>query len=142
MVVLDTNVLSELLKADPDPAVLAWFAKQLPEDLHVTVVTQAEMMLGARILPPGRRRASLERAVSEMFESEFAHRVLPFDSADVPAYVDIVTARRKAGRPISTFDAQIAAIVRAQGAALATRNTADFVGCGFEILNPWLPVTG
>lgn len=134
---IDTNVLSELLRAAPAPVVLAWFAEQPAETLFVSAVTQAEMMLGARLLPIGKRRAALEAAVRAMFAEDFAGRTLPFDSAAVSAYVDIVSARRTAGRPISHFDAQIAAIARLQGVKLATRNAGDFEGCGVVLVNPW-----
>lgn len=134
---LDTNVLSELLRADPSPVVLAWFGVQPAETLFVTVITQAEMMLGARLLPAGRRRSSLERQLAGMFDEDFAGRVLPFDMAAVPAYAEIVAQRRAAGRPISQFDAQIAAIARTARARLATRNTADFERCGIDLVDPW-----
>lgn len=134
---LDTNVLSELLRSAPEPAVLTWIAEQPSETLFVSAVTHAEMMLGARLLPRGKRRASLEIAVRAMFDEDFAGRTLPFDSAAVPAYVDIVSIRRAAGRPIAQFDAQIAAIARHHGARLATRNVGDFEGCGVVVVNPW-----
>ena len=134
---LDTNVLSELLRAVPDPAVEAWVAAQPAQSLCISSVTQAEMMLGARLLPAGRRRQALERALAAMFEEDFGERILPFDSAAVPAYVDIVALRRAAGRPISQFDAQIAAVARHHRTALATRNTVDFEGCGLSLIDPW-----
>ena len=134
---LDTKVLSELLRAAPAPAVLAWFAEQPAQSLFVSAVTQAEMLLGARLLPAGKRRAALEAAVQAMFDEDFAGRILAFDSATVPAYADIVSTRRSAGRPISQFDAQIAAIAQHHGARLATRNLADFEGCGLALVNPW-----
>lgn len=134
---LDTNVLSELLRAKPSPAVLMWFAAQPPESLFVCAVTQAEMMLGARLLPKGRRRTSLESALAAMFEEDFAGRILPFDTGAVAAYVEIVADRRSLGRPISQFDAQIAAIARHTGAKLATRNTSDFENCGVALVDPW-----
>ena len=134
---LDTHVLSELLRAAPDSAVVAWVATQPPEGLFVSAVTQAEMLLGARLLPAGKRRQLLERALGAMFEEDFARRILPFDSAAVPAFVDIVAARRAAGRPISQFDAQIAAIARQHAARLATRNLRDFEGCGVTLIDPW-----
>jgi predicted nucleic acid-binding protein len=134
---LDTNVLSELLRAKPSPAVLGWFAAQPPESLLVSAVTQAEMMLGARLLPVGRRRTSLEGALAAMFEEDFAGRILPFDSRAVAAYVEIVSDRRSLGRPISQFDAQIAAIARHAGTKLATRNTSDFERCGVALIDPW-----
>jgi len=134
---LDTNVLSELLRAAPDAAVVAWTAAQPLESLFVSSVTQAEMLLGARLLPAGKRRQSLEMALSAMFAEDFARRILPFDSAAVPDYVDVVYNRRMAGRPISQFDAQIAAIALHHGKWLATRNSSDFEGCGLELVDPW-----
>jgi predicted nucleic acid-binding protein len=103
----------------------------------VTAVTQAEMMLGVRLLPPGKRRSALEGAVGAMFAEDFAGRILAFDNAAVPDYVAIVSSRRAAGRPISQFDAQIAAIATCRGLALATRNTGDFEGTGVALINPW-----
>jgi hypothetical protein len=139
-VLLDTNVLSELLRAQPDPTVLAWFAAQDQHQLFVSAVTQAEMLLGARLLPAGRRRAQLQDAMDALFRDDFAGRVLPFDAAAATTYAPVVAARRRAGRPISQFDAQIAAIAATRRAALATRNTADFEGCGIVLHNPWNPV--
>jgi len=135
---LDTNVLSEILRSNPERAVLGWFAAQPAESLLVSAVTQAEMTLGARLLPAGKRRAALEDAIQSMFAEDFAGRVLPFDSSAVAAYVDIVSARRSVGRPITHFDAQIAAIARCHGARLATRNVSDFEGCGVMLVNPWI----
>lgn len=139
--ILDTNVLSELLRTKPSPAVLAWFAAQPAEGLFVSAVTQAEMMLGARVIPMGKRRTALERALSAMFNEDFSGRILAFDSGAVPAYVDIVSERRLLGRPISQFDAQIAAIARGAGAKLATRNIADFERCGISLVDPWTAST-
>ena len=134
---LDTNVLSELLRARPEPAVLAWFAAQAPDSLAVSAVTQAEMLLGARLLPAGQRRQQLQQALEAMFREDFGGRVLPFDTAAAADYADVVHARRNAGRPISQFDAQIAAIALCRGVGLATRNVADFEGCGLVVGNPW-----
>ena len=134
---LDTNVLSELLRAAPNPAVMAWVIAQPGENLFVTSVTEAEMRLGVRLLPAGKRRQALEIAVAAMFAEDFAGRIRPFDTAAVPSYVDIVWKRRAAGRPISQFDAQIAAIARCHGDKLATRNVSDFDGCGLSLVDPW-----
>ena len=141
-ILLDTNVLSELLRAEPAPEVLAWFAAQPAEGLFVSAVTQAEMMLGAHLLPAGRRRTALEGALAAMFDEDFAERILPFDTGAVPAYVQVVSRRRTLGRPISQFDAQIAAIARRAGARLATRNIADFEHCGVELIDPWTSAAG
>ena len=134
---LDTNVLCELLRAQPHPAVLAWFAEQPADSLIVSAVTQAEMLLGARLLPRSKRRQQLETALDTMFREDFAGRVLPFDSAAAPAYAAVVAARRRAGRPISQFDAQIAAVALSRRASLATRNVSDFEKCGLTLTNPW-----
>lgn len=135
---LDTNVLSELLRPRPEPAVVAWLSSQPPDSVFVSAITQAEMFLGARILPAGMRRSALESALLGMFEQDFAGRVLPLDASVVAPYVDIVAARRSLGRPISQFDAQIAAIARRARMRLATRNTADFADCGIDVTNPWM----
>jgi predicted nucleic acid-binding protein len=134
---LDTNVLSELLRANADPAVVAWVGAQPGESLFVASVTEAEMRLGVRLIPAGRRRQALEAAVAAMFAEDFAGRIQPFDSAAVPGYVDIAWKRRAAGRPIAQFDAQIAAIALCHGHRLATRNVSDFEGCGLPLVNPW-----
>jgi toxin FitB len=134
---LDTNVLSELLRAAPNPAVLAWVVSQPSESLFVTSVTEAEMRLGVRLLPPGKRRQALELAIAAMFAEDFADRIRPFDTAAVPGYVDIVCKRRVSGRPISQFDAQIAAIALCRRDELATRNTGAFEGCGLSLVDPW-----
>jgi len=134
---LDTNVLSELLRSQPAPAVMAWFAEQPPESLFVSAVTQAEMMLCARLLPAGRRRKALEMALAAMFSEDFAGRILPFEPAAVDANVEIVSGRRDLGQPISQFDAQFAAIARRAGARLATRNTNDFRDCKVALIDPW-----
>ena len=136
-VMLDTNVLSELLRAQPDSRVLVWVASQPANGLFVSAVTQAEMMLGARLLPAGKRRQQLEQALEAMFREDFAGRILPFDAGSAADYAVIVAARRRAGTPISQFDGQIAAIALSHRLGLATRNVADFEGCGLAVTNPW-----
>ncbi len=136
-ILLDTNVLSELLRTQPDQGVLAWFAKQPADSLFVSAVTQAEMLLGARLLPRSKRRQQLEEALDAMFQEDFAGRVLPFDSAAASSFAAIVADRRSAGRPISQFDAQIAAIALSRRTGLATRNVSDFAGCGLVLSDPW-----
>jgi predicted nucleic acid-binding protein len=137
MIVLDTNVLSELMRAKPDGAVIAWMQGQTAATVYTTSITQAEILHGLLLLPAGKRREAIREAAEEMFAHDFADRILPFDSAAAQAYADIASQRRKAGRPISQFDAQIAAIVKSRGSDLATRNTSDFEGCGIKVLNPW-----
>jgi toxin FitB len=136
-VLLDTNVLSELLRAQPHSGVLAWMAAQPANSLFVSAVTQAEMLLGAHLLPTGKRRQQLEHALQAMFREDFAGRVLPFDSAAAADYAAVVAARRREGAPISQFDAQIAAIAVSHRLSVATRNVPDFEGCGLAVVNPW-----
>ncbi len=137
MILIDTNVISELMRPQPDPAVLDWFDRQTASDLVLSAVTEAELLGGAALLPEGRRRAQLTAAIVAMIEQDFAGRVLPFDSAAARAYAVILAARRAAGRQIAQADCQIAAIARTAGASLATRNVRDFAGCGIEVVNPW-----
>jgi toxin FitB len=137
VIVLDTNVLSELMRSAPEATVTHWVAAQSAADLFVTTVTQAEILHGVRLLPRGRRREAIEAAAEAMFDEDFAGRILPFSSLAAHAYAEIAVARRQSGRPIAQFDAQIAAIARSTGAAVATRNLADFEGCGIRVINPW-----
>lgn len=135
---LPLAVLSELLRARPHEAVLAWFAVRPADSLFVSAVTQAEMLLGARLLPAGKHRSQLEQALDAMFQEDFAGRVVPFDFTAAPAYAAVVSARRAGGRPISQFDARIAAIATSRRFAVATRNVSYFEGCGLVVENPWL----
>lgn len=137
MIVLDTNVVSELMKPAPSAAVTQWISAQPAMTLCTTSVTQAEIMHGILLLPSGRRRSALESAAAAMFSEDFAGRVLPFDSEAARAYAHIAVARRRSGRPISQFDAQIAAIARSARASVATRNPSDYEGCGIGLSNPW-----
>ena len=137
MIVLDTNVVSELMKAAPDPRVRAWVAAQPATSLYTTSITQAEILHGVALLPSGRRRLALEAAAQAMFRDDFGGRVLAFGSDAAEPYARVAADRRRAGRPISQFDAQIAAIARASGAAIATRDTDDYEGCGVKLIDPW-----
>lgn len=137
MIVLDTNVLSELLRPDPSPAVLDWFSRQDDARLFTTTLTKAEMLLGVRLLPPGKRQSLLEAAVQGLFDEDMVGKVLPFDGEAARCYAEVVTARRRLGRPVSQLDAQIAAIALSHRAVVATRNVKDFEGCGVEVVDPW-----
>jgi predicted nucleic acid-binding protein len=137
MVILDTNVVSELMKAAPEPAVERWLAEQPAASVFICAITEAELRHGVALMPDGRRRATLSAAVAEMLEIDFGGRILPFDSPAAIAFAQIAAERRLAGRPISQLDAQIAAIARSRAAAMATRNVGDFEGCGVEVINPW-----
>ncbi len=137
MIVLDTNILSEMMRRAPSRSVSTWLSEREPASLFTTTVTEAEMLDGVRILPAGERRAALEAAIEAMFAEDFGGRVLPFDSVAAECYAQIASMRRAAGRPISPFDAQIAAIALSRGAALATRNATDFEMTGLEVINPF-----
>jgi predicted nucleic acid-binding protein len=137
MIVLDTNVLSEALKPLPEEAVLKWLAKQDRDLIFTTAITQAEILYGLEVLPPGKRRSRLQAAVERLFADEFYGRVLPFDVESALIYPKIVGLREQIGRPISQFDAIIASVCRSRRAALATRNTGDFEHCGLKMINPW-----
>jgi predicted nucleic acid-binding protein len=139
MIVLDTNVLSELMRPSPAEAVVAWVASNPATSQYTTSITQAEILHGLLLLPAGRRRTHLLNAAHAMFAEDFVGRVLGFGSDAAPIYAQIAADRRRAGRPISHFDAQIAAIARACGARVATRNVTDFGGCGVTLINPWEP---
>lgn len=136
MIVLNTNVVSELMKADPDRGVLRWLAGRTPSELVTTAVTLAEVMYGIRRLPPGQRRDRLHRVALEVF-ADFADSVLGFDVPAAVAYAEMVSECERHGRPISGFDAQIAAIALSRAATLATRNVKDFKGLGLEVIDPW-----
>ncbi|MEO1194407.1 MAG: type II toxin-antitoxin system VapC family toxin [Pseudomonadota bacterium] len=137
MIILDTNVVSEVMRDSPDPRVMLWFGQQSTGSLFITATTEAELKKGVAFLPEGRRRLSLTRAVQDMIVRDFRNRILPFDSSATDAYARISANRRLSGRPISEADCMIASIAQYRGALLATRNTADFVGCGVDLIDPW-----
>ncbi len=137
MIVLDTNVISELMRDAPRSSVLAWLDDQPSVRLFVTTITEAEVHLGIALLPAGKRRDGIAEAAGRVFGVFFHGRILPFDSEAAHAYAVIAARRRADGRPISQFDCQIASIAHCRGAALATRNTRDFEGSGIDLINPW-----
>jgi predicted nucleic acid-binding protein len=137
VIILDTNVVSELMKHTPAASVVRWVALQPATSLFTTSITEAEILHGVMLLPAGQRRNRLQAAAEAMFSEDFARRVLPFGSDAARAYATIAALRRRSGRPISHFDAQIAAIGRSARAAIATRNTTDFEDCAVTLINPW-----
>ena len=137
MIVLDTNVLSEAMSPTSDPSVSEWLSRQTNDELYTTAISMAEIFQGIELLPAGKRRTGRLPAAQSIFTSLFAGRVLPFDEGAAQAFAPIAVDRRKRGRPISLFDAQIAAIAKARGAALVTRDIRDFEGCGVRLINPW-----
>ena len=137
MILLDTNVISELMRPEPAQAVLDWFGRHDAADLFISAVTEAELRTGVAILPEGQRRERLQLAIDAMIDQDFQGRVLPFDTIAARPYAEIAAQRRAAGRPIAEADCQIAAIARAADAPVATRNGKDFIGCGIGLINPW-----
>ena len=137
MIVLDTNVLSELMRSVPDERVVRWLSSTPDSALFTTSICRAEILFGVGLLPPGRRRNELEQATRAIFNIDFAHRVLPFDSDAADSYASIATARQSSGRRVAQADAMIAGIAHSRGARIATRNVSDFADCGIEIIDPW-----
>jgi predicted nucleic acid-binding protein len=137
VIILDTNVISELTRPVPDPGVITWLDSLPAEETAITAITAAELRYGVRRMPDGRRRTGLSEAVNTLITIDFRDRVEPFDVLAADQYADVVTAREQAGQPISTSDAQIAAICRVLNATLATRNTSDFTGIGDNLIDPW-----
>jgi predicted nucleic acid-binding protein len=136
MILLDTNLISELVKQVPSPQVAAWFIAQDPREIATTTVTEAELLYGLALLPAGRRKMELEREISALLAT-LGPRVLPFDRNAAQQFAEIAVRRRAARLPTDHSDGQIAAIARAHKAKLATRNVADFAHCGIVLINPW-----
>jgi predicted nucleic acid-binding protein len=137
VIVLDTNVFCEALKPAPSSVVALWLKAQDRAGIFLTSITQAEVFYGVESLPHGRRRTNLLDGVERILRTEYHGHILSFDEPAARLYAQLVAAREAAGRPTSHFDAMIAAIARSHGAAVATRNTADFEGCGIRTINPW-----
>ena len=137
MILLDTNVLSELMRPAPAEPVLAWMRRQSAAELYVSSISYAEILYGIDLLSEGKRRRALAEQARGMFTEDFGGRMLSFDPAAAPAYAAITSGRRRAGDPILPLDAMIAAIARAHGAAVATRDR-DLNGCGIPVINPWV----
>lgn len=137
MIVLDTNVISELFRPNPNPQVMSWL-ELLTDDVAITSITLAELLAGVQRLPDGKRKTQLETAI-DMAVEPYRHTkaVLPFDSHAATEYAHVLAERERSGLPISMADAQIAAICRVHGATCATRNTKDFNATGVESVNPW-----
>jgi predicted nucleic acid-binding protein len=137
MIVLDTNVLSEFMRVEPEPAVLDWVDALPAMDLAISAITVAEILHGIARLPFGKRKQKLESHAMAMFEEDFAGRILPFDAHAAVEYATLVAGAEAKGRAVSMADAHIAAICRSHGASIATRNVRDFEFSGVEVINPW-----
>lgn len=136
-IVLDTNVISELIQPMGSGIIRKWLTSQNGASLYTTSITQSEILYGIQILPEGQRRQKLLDGALIVFEHELTERILAFDQKAAQLYSQIAATRKQIGRPISQFDAQIAAICRVHQATLATRNIRDFWDCGIELVNPW-----
>ena len=136
MIVLDTNVLSELMRPEPAESVLHWMAGQPGSVLYVTTLSYAEILLGIGLMANGQRRRRFAEQAESMFSEEFAGRVLSFDPSAAPAYAAIASQRQRAGNRINAIDGMIAAIAQVHGAAVASRDN-DLAGCGVPLINPW-----
>lgn len=136
MIVVDTNVVAELMRASPTPVVLAWLRRQVTAELFTTAITVAEVRYGIARLPAGRHRSDLQAAAQEVFGA-FPAQVPSFDETAAGAYAGVVADRERSGNPIDGFDAQIAAICLVHGARLATRNVKDFSATGVQLVDPW-----
>jgi predicted nucleic acid-binding protein len=141
VIVLDTNVLSELIRPAPAPQLVRWVDSQRSADLVITAITTAELRAGVAILPRGRRKDTIARQIERLITDVFGGYVLPFDAESSGHYGDIVAAGRRLGRPMSALDAQIAAICRQHKATLATRNVTDFKTAKLSIVDPWTQPT-
>jgi len=138
VILLDTNVISELVRPDPDPAVLAYVGRQAPETMFTAAICEAEIRYGLARMPAGRKRDNLIARITTFFDTGFQDQILPFDRLCAAFYGEIRLAREAAGKPIAIEDALIAATARAYGAqAIATRNLKDFADCGIPLINPW-----
>ena len=137
MILLDTNVISEMMRERPEPAVSAWLNKQPEEEIWTASVVLAEVLSGIEMMAAGRKQKALREAVDGMIAEDFRGRVLDFDLSAARQYGQILSTRRRIGRPIREFDAQIAAIAKVHGATLATRDINDFAGCSLTVIDPW-----
>ena len=137
MIVVDTNVISEIMRPQPSPEVLSWLNAQDSSQLFITTVTLAEVGYGLRILPDGQRRWQLHSRFEQFIAQAFEERVLDFTASAARAYAEIMGHRKEVGHPMSLPDGQIASIAHIHGFAVATRNIKDFEDCGIELINPF-----
>ena len=137
MIVLDTNILSELMRPMPNEQVLAWVDAQTVSELAITAITVAEILYGIERLANGKRKQNLHAQAIAMFKEDFADHILPFDADAAVHYAQLTATSEAAGQPPSMGDAQIAAICRLHRASLATRNIRDFKNFELVMINPW-----
>jgi predicted nucleic acid-binding protein len=141
MFILDTNVISEMFTPKPSSNVMAWLDMHGRDDYWITAISRAELRLGMLLLPEGQRRQALGNLIEGFFRQTIRNEVLPFGKDEADIFAEVVALRRRSGRPIGEFDAQIAAIARIRDFAVVTRNVRDFEHCGIEVINPWNPAS-
>ncbi|HEY6322898.1 MAG TPA: type II toxin-antitoxin system VapC family toxin [Thermoanaerobaculia bacterium] len=139
MIIVDTNIVAEVMKAAPASAVVTWFNAQDSVSLFLAAITVGEIRYGLCIMPQGQRRHAIERGFDQIIATAFAGRILAFDEHAATHYGEVMGRRKEIGQPLSVPDGQIAAIARLHSFAIATRNVRDFLACGIEIVNPFLP---
>ncbi|WP_081162408.1 type II toxin-antitoxin system VapC family toxin [Ensifer aridi] len=139
MIVLDTNVISELWKAEPDRTVLAWIDAQMIETLYLSAITVAELRFGLAAMPAGKRRTIFQNRLEGEVLPALAGRVLPFDLDASRSYADLMAQAKTSGKAIGKADGYIAATAVAHGFMVATRDTSPFEATGLDIINPWEP---
>ena len=137
MIVLDTNVLSALMRSAPDHQVVTWLDRQPTESVWITSITLFEARFGLALLPKGRRRRALEVAFEQLVEDDLENRVLDFDATAAVSAAALAAQRRRAGRPVDMRDTQIAGIALARRATLATRNVRHFADSNVPVVDPW-----
>ena len=136
MIVLDTNVVSDAMRPEPDATVIAWLNEQAAQTLYLSSVTLAELLFGIRALPAGKRKNMLDRALTELLEL-FKGRVLPFDTDAARRYADLAVTARNGGRGFPTPDGYIAAVAASRGFIVASRDTSPYKAAGVKVINPW-----
>ena len=139
MIILDTNVLSALMRTRPEAPVVAWLDQQPAESVWITTITVFEARLGLALIPQGRRRRTLESAFARLLSEDLENRVLDFDTSAANAAASLAADRHRVGRPIDMRDAQIAGVALARRATLATRNVRHFAGLNIPLIDPWNP---
>jgi hypothetical protein len=137
LILLDTNIISEVMRTAPDPRVICWLNGADAGILHVSTISIAEILYRLDLLPAGRRRVGMEEQVEAFLLKGFSQRIISFDEGAARHYGPLMADRRRAGRPMAAPDGQIAAIARSRAMALATRNIRDFEACGLALINPW-----
>ena len=137
MIVLDTNIISEMMKSIPSPLVVAWIDQQNVDELFITTITIAEIVYGLKTLPTSKRRTTLEDAFYKTITQSFESRILFFNELSAHCYGKLMAVRKNIGKPMSILDGQIAAIAQDSGFAVATRNIRDFSDCGLDLINPF-----